>query len=85
MYMVQEFWLAGRQWGEFLGVNNGGYITLPLWSMPIQVVATDMASDNNSLCLSTLDYVEGKFKATGRRFVPDSSSQLWGHWIAVCK
>ena len=72
------------QWGSFGGVNSGAYITLPLSSLPIQVVATDMAEDGDSLRLSTLSYAEGKFKVTGTRS-DHHQSALWAHWIAVCK
>ena len=72
------------QWGIFGDVNSGAYITLPLSSLPIQVVATDMAEDGDSLRLSTLSYAEGKFKVTGARSDRQQSA-LWAHWIAVCK
>lgn len=78
------FPLACRQWGIFEEVNSGAYITLPLSSLPIQVVATDMAEDGDSLRLSTLSYAEGKFKVTGTRS-DHQQSALWAHWIAVCK
>lgn len=72
------------QWGTFGFVNDGDYIAMPLSGTPLQVVVNDMADHTNPLCLSTLDYVEGKFKVRGRR-LDSTPSQLWGHWIAVCK
>ena len=57
---------------------------MPLSGTPLQVVVNDMADNTNPLCLSTLDYVEGKFKVRGCR-IDSTTSQLWGHWIAVCK
>ena len=72
------------QWGQFLRVDAGGYITLPLSSSPIQVVANDMADHNDPLCLATSYYSEGKFKVSGDR-IKASDPQLWGHWIAICK
>lgn len=72
------------QWGSFGYTDSGSYITLPLSSFPIVVVANDMADYTNPLCLSTSDYVEGKFKVYGDR-IKTTESQLWGRWIAVCK
>lgn len=72
------------QWGTFGYVNDGDYIAMPLSGTPLQVVVNDMADNTNPLCLSTLDYVEGKFKVRGSR-IDSTTSQLWGHWIAVCK
>lgn len=72
------------QWGIFGYVNDGDYIAMPLSGTPLQVVVNDMANNTNPLCLSTLDYVEGKFKVRGCR-IDSTTSQLWGHWIAVCK
>ena len=72
------------QWGQFSGVAQGGYVTLPLSSIPIQVIANDVAEHNNPLCLSTSGYSEGKFKVSGDR-IKGSDNQLWGHWIAICK
>ena len=78
-------WLAkSKQWGTFGYVNDGDYIAMPLSGTPLQVVVNDMADNTNPLCLSTLDYVEGKFKVRGSR-IDSTTSQLWGHWIAVCK
>lgn len=76
--------LAFEQWGIFGYVNDGDYIAMPLSGTPLQVVVNDMADNTNPLCLSTLDYVEGKFKVRGCR-IDSTTSQLWGHWIAVCK
>lgn len=73
-----------RQWGIFGYVNDGDYIAMPLSGTPLQVVVNDMADNTNPLCLSTLDYVEGKFKVRGCR-IDATTGQLWGHWIAVCK
>lgn len=81
---LDGFLLDTEQWGQFLQVDAGGYVTLPLSSSPIQVVATDMADHNNPLCLATSYYSEGKFKVSGDR-IKSSDSQLWGHWIAICK
>ena len=76
--------LAFEQWGTFGYVNDGDYIAMPLSGTPLQVVVNDMADNTNPLCLSTLDYVEGKFKVRGCR-IDSTTGQLWGHWIAVCK
>jgi hypothetical protein len=57
---------------------------MPLSATPLQVVVNDMADNNNPLCISTLDYGNGKFKVRGVR-IDSEVSQLWGHWIAVCK
>lgn len=76
--------LGYKQWGSFGYTDSGSYITLPLSSFPIVVVANDMADNTNPLCLSTSDYVEGKFKVYGDR-IKTTGSQLWGRWIAVCK
>lgn len=73
-----------QQWGSFGFVDDGGYITMPLLATPLQVVVNDMADNTNPLCLSTLDYVEGKFKVRGAR-INFTTPQLWGHWIAVCE
>ena len=56
---------------------------MPLYANPLQVVVVDMARDDNSLCMSTLDYTNGKFKVTGKRN-DLLATQLWGHWIAIC-
>ena len=84
MQMCNGLALVSRQWGTFGNTKSGDYITLPLSSNPIQVVANDMAEDGNSLCLSTLSYAEGKFKVTGTR-ADSQQPALWAHWIAVCK
>lgn len=73
-----------QQWGSFGSVDDGGYITMPLLATPLQVVVNDMADNTNPLCLSTLDYVEGEFKVRGAR-IDSTTTQLWGHWIAVCE
>lgn len=52
---------------------------MPLAATPFQVVVNDMASSDNSLCMSTLNYATGKFKVTGVRNDLDKT-QLWGHW-----
>lgn len=57
---------------------------MPLLATPLQVVVNDMADNTNPLCLSTLDYVEGEFKVSGAR-IDSTTTQLWGHWIAVCE
>lgn len=57
---------------------------MPLSANPLQVVVVDMNNDGNALCMSTLDYTNGKFKVTGKRN-DLTTTQLWGHWIAVCK
>lgn len=73
------------QWGEFYQIDAGAYITLPLSSEPIQVVANDMADEhNNTLCIGTSSYGKGEFRISGDR-IKSSGSQLWGHWIAICK
>ena len=74
---------VSRQWGSFVSVDNGSFVSLPISATPIQVVAVDMASGGSPLCLSTSWYVVGKFKVVGVR-IDQSPSQLWGHWIAVC-
>lgn len=71
------------QWGNFGFVDSGTFVNMPLSANPLQVIVVDMNSDNNSLCMSTLDYTNGKFKVTGRRN-DLSTTQLWGHWIAIC-
>lgn len=83
-YMGLFLQFAFEQWGTFGYVNDGDYIAMPLSGTPLQVVVNDMADNTNPLCLSTLDYVEGKFKVRGSR-IDSTTSQLWGHWIAVCK
>lgn len=77
--------LSCLQYEPFFQVDVGAYITLPLSSEPIQVVANDMADEhNNPLCLGTSSYGKGKFKVSGDR-IKTSDTQLWGHWIAICK
>ena len=56
---------------------------MPLSANPLQVVVVDMNNDGNALCMSTLDYTNGKFKVIGRRN-DLTTTQLWGHWIAIC-
>ena len=72
------------QWGTFGFVDSGTFVNMPLSANPLQVIVVDLNSDGNALCMSTLDYTNGKFKVTGRRN-DLSTTQLWGHWIAVCK
>lgn len=81
--MVLYNWALTQQWGEFGFIDSGSYVTLPLAVNPVQVVVSDMSSDWNSLCMSTLGYEKGKFKATGGRN-DGTKTQLWGHWIAIC-
>lgn len=57
---------------------------MPLSATPLQVVVNDMADNTNPLCISTLNYSIGKFEVRGAR-IDSTASQLWGHWIAVCK
>lgn len=83
VFMGIGWQFAFEQWGSFLSVDNASFIILPISATPIQVVVVDMASAANSLCMSTLDYTNGKFKVTGNRN-DLSYTQLWGHWIAVC-
>lgn len=71
------------QWGNFGFVDSGTFVNMPLSANPLQVIVVDMDSYNNSLCMSTVDYTNGKFKVTGRRN-DLSTTQLWGHWIAIC-
>lgn len=72
------------QWGNFGFIDSGTFVNMPLSANPLQVVVVDMNNkDNNSLCMSTLDYTNGKFKVTGKRN-DLTTTQLWGHWIAVC-
>lgn len=71
------------QWGTFGYVDSGTFVNMPLSANPLQVIVVDMNSDGNALCMSTLDYTNGKFKVTGRRN-DLSTTQLWGHWIAIC-
>ena len=56
---------------------------MPLAANPLQVVVNDMNDNGNALCMSTLNYAEGKFAVTGRR-IDGTFTQLWGHWIAIC-
>ena len=84
MLAVFGYIQAIKQWGDFGYVQDGAYITMPLSGTPFQVVVNDMADNTNPLFLSTLDYGEGKFKVKGAR-IDSTESQLWGHWIAVCK
>nr|DAQ60052.1 MAG TPA: hypothetical protein [Caudoviricetes sp.] len=56
---------------------------MPLSAKPLQVVVVDMNNDDNSLCMSTLNYTNGKFEVTGKRN-DLTKTQLWGHWIAIC-
>lgn len=72
------------QWGNFGFIDSGTFVNMPLSANPLQVVVADMNDDGNALCMSTLDYTNGKFKVTGRRN-DLSTTRLWGHWIAVCK
>lgn len=72
------------QWGTFGFVDSGTFVDMPLSANPLQVVVVDMNSNGNALCMSTLDYTNGKFKVTGSRN-DLATTQLWGHWIAVCK
>lgn len=71
------------QWGTFGFVDSGTFVNMPLSANPFQVIVVDRNSDGNALCMSTLDYTNGKFKVTGRRN-DLSTTQLWGHWIAIC-
>lgn len=75
--------LVSKHWGSFGSIDSGSFVTMPLAATPFQVVVNDMASSDNSLCMSTLNYATGKFKVTGVRNDLDKT-QLWGHWIAVC-
>ena len=78
------FYFRFRQWGNFGFIDSGTFVNMPLSANPLQVVVVDQNSNGNSLCMSTLDYTNGKFKVTGRRN-DLTTTQLWGHWIAVCK
>ncbi len=71
------------QWGNFGSIDSGTFVNMPLSANPLQVVVVDMNDDGNALCMSTLDYTNGKFKVTGRRN-DLTTTQLWGHWIAIC-
>lgn len=72
-----------QQWGSFGFVDSGTFVNMPLSANPLQVVTVDENRDGNALCMSTLDYDKGKFRVTGRRNNL-STTQLWGHWIAIC-
>lgn len=76
-------WWGYKQWGTFGFVDSGTFVNMPLSVNPLQVIVVDMNSDGNALCMSTLNYTNGKFKVTGRRN-DLSTTQLWGHWIAIC-
>ena len=71
------------QWGSFGFVDSGSFVNMALSANPLQVVTVDENRDGNALCMSTLDYDKGKFRVTGRRN-DLSTTQLWGHWIAIC-
>ena len=71
------------QWGNFGSIDSGTFVNMPLSANPLQVVVVDMNNDDNSLCMSTLNYTNGKFEVTGKRN-DLTKTQLWGHWIAIC-
>lgn len=72
--------------GQFIHVDSGGYVTLPLSSSPIQVLVTDMAENNDPLCIGTTNYAKGRFAVYGDRIkTTNPNPRLWGHWIAICK
>ena len=80
MYLL----IFNQQWGYLYNVQSNSYIVLPLSSLPLSVIAIDMSEDTGSpLILSTLNYIEGKFRLTGIRF-ETKEKQLWAHWIAIC-
>ena len=75
--------LGYRQWGAFGLIDSGTFVNMPLSANPLQVVVVDMNDDGNALCMSTLNYTNGKFEVTGKRN-DLTKTQLWGHWIAIC-
>ena len=83
MYMVQEFLLAGRQWGYVVSETSPTTKALPISAMPLAVCIVDTNGDNYGLILNTYNYVTGKFDASGLRL--NNSKAVYGHYIAICK
>lgn len=80
--------LGNRQWGTVSDVPVRSYVILPISALPLAVVANDMNTEETVLILTTSNYQNGKFMFDGVRVSANSQVQvtnLWGHWIAICK
>lgn len=76
------------QWGTVSDVPVRSYVILPISALPLAVVANDMNTEETVLILTTSNYQNGKFMFDGVRVSANSQVQvtnLWGHWIAICK
>lgn len=65
-------------------MNRNAYVNMPVAAVPYVVLANDTNIDGNPLVLTTWNYGEGKFTVDGVRR-DGTLTQLYGHWIAICK
>lgn len=70
------------QWGLMNDISPNSYITLPISSTPLAVLANDINMKHEPLILATYYYENGKFMIDGRRIA--NIDNIWGHWIAIC-
>ena len=76
------------QWGTLSDVPVKSYVILPISALPFTVVVNDLNEEERPLILTTSKYQNGKFMIDGVRVPYDGKVQvtnLWGHWIAICK
>lgn len=74
--------LEFRQWGLLSSVSPNSYVTLPVSSTPVAVIANDINMKHDPLILATYYYENGQFMIDGRRI--NNTDDIWGHWIAIC-
>lgn len=70
------------QWGLMDNIPFHSYVTLPISSTPVAVLANDVNMQQDPLILATYYYENGKFMIDGRRI--ENIGNIWGHWIAIC-
>lgn len=63
-------------------ISQNSYVTLPISSTPLAVLANDINMKHEPLILATYYYENGKFMIDGRRVA--NNDNIWGHWIAIC-
>lgn len=71
-----------KQWGLMDNIPFHSYVTLPISSTPVAVLANDVNMQQDPLILATYYYENGKFMIDGRRI--ENIGNIWGHWIAIC-
>jgi hypothetical protein len=71
-----------KHWGLMNDISPNSYITLPISSTPLAVLANDINMKHEPLILATYYYENGKFMIDGRRIA--NIDNIWGHWIAIC-